>query len=83
VRCRSRGIDNRKQQARYPENMHVCEHGNEGQYTYNLELHFLVCEALWQSVQAKIQDTDPENEENQDYGHCDHEHIRLTRSSDK
>src|SRR4030095_17064805 len=78
-------VDQRKQQAGYPEDVHVREEGNETQDGDNFKLVLvgLVRHTLGHGVQAKKDNSESQNGEQQKYGRNDHEHVRFARSGDE
>src|SRR5262245_6480354 len=84
-RAKIRQVDQRKQQTRYPKNVHMCEERNETQDSDKLELQLvgLMRHALGQGMQPKEQNAEHQYAERQDDGHDDHKHVGFTRGGDE
>jgi hypothetical protein len=80
-----RNVDQCKQQARHPEDVHVGEEGEQAQYGDDLELQFvgLVRHALGQGVQPQEQEADRQHGDHQKHRHDHHEDIGLAGRGDE
>jgi hypothetical protein len=80
-----RQIDYGEQKARYPEDVHVREEGDQAEDGDDLELEFmsLVGDALGKRMQPEEENSDGQHGPDQEQCHEDHETVGLTGSSDE